>query len=263
MKDLLVIVRAGRASLHPEWRYDRDRVDLLVSAYSADAPRAQASDWELGGYNKFSHVADLIETGRVDTRQYRWLFLVDDDIEIRWPLERLADELAACNADIAQPGLAWGSFHSFSSLLRNPLCRERRISLVEVMCPAFRSEHIDWLLPAFRASRSTWGIDLIYSKQAQQRGLRLMVLDRLAVRHCKEINLGQGAWYAKLRADGVDAQTELNAIEAQYGRAMPRTLACEPLLPGGRWLAQALERIKPGLRRKLQQQGWIAVRRIG
>lgn len=263
MKDLLVIVRAGRASLHPEWRFDRARVDLLVSAYHPAAPRSAGADWELGGYNKFSHVADLVDSGRIDTQRYRWLFLVDDDIEIDWPLERLADELADSGAAIAQPGLAWGSFHSFSSLLRNPLCRERRISLVEVMCPAFRSDHIAWLLPAFRASRSTWGIDLIYSQEAQRRGLPLLVLDRLAVRHCKEISQGSGAWYAKLRADGVDAEAELAAIEARYGKAQPLVLSCRPRLPGTGWLAMALERAKPRLRRLLAERRWLAVRRVG
>lgn len=215
-----------------------------------------------GGYNKFSHFFELVSAGEIRLEDYNYFFLVDDDIEIRWPLEDLADHAQAQGVMVGQPALCWGSFHSFSFLLANPLCRSRTVSLVEVMCPLFRREALAAVLATFTRSRSTWGIDLAFGAMATRAGWPLTVLDVLAVRHCKEISLNSGAWYAKLRADGVDAEQELNSIQHEFGVLEKRTLDVVPRWPWPHWLARGFERIKPRLRREMSSRGWLRVRKL-
>ncbi|MEJ6006641.1 DUF707 domain-containing protein [Paucibacter sp. AS339] len=263
MKDLLVFVRAGHKSLHREWAYDRARVDVLVSSYVDGLQDPSVFRVVAGGYNKYSHFKDLVEDGSIVLSNYRYYFLVDDDIDIKWPLEDLADAMIQGPLDVAQPSLTWGSYHTFPFLLTNPLCSSREVGFVEVMCPVFSREAMARVLPTFALSKSTWGIDLAYCAQAKIAGLRLTVIDSLAVSHCKEINLTGGAWYAKLKADGVNPEGELTRIQAQYGELQKRTVDFSPKYFGLGLLAKLFERAKARLRRELSSRGCLPpVRRL-
>lgn len=262
MKEMLVFVRAGHKSLHREWRYDRERVDVWVSSYVEGLQDASVARVVTGGYNKFSHFAELVTAGEIRLADYDYFFLVDDDIAIDWPLEDLPRLARKHGLKIGQPALNWGSFHSFSFLLSNPFCSRRTVGLVEVMCPLFSREALAAVLPTFTLSRSTWGIDLAYCSLAERSGWALTVLDTLGVNHCKEISMGSGAWYAKLRADGVDPEQELAAIQRDYGELKKRTLSFAPRFCCPEFLARGFERIKPRLRRWLSERGWLRVRRM-
>ncbi|HTU60731.1 MAG TPA: hypothetical protein VMF89_19900, partial [Polyangiales bacterium] len=68
----------------------------------------------------------------------------------------------------------------------------------------------------FSESRSTWGIDWAWACLMREHG-RLHVIDAVAIEHTKPMDVGNGAFYRKLRAQGVDCVGELNHARARYG----------------------------------------------
>ncbi len=218
----LVMVRAGAASLHPQWLADDpDRNwDCWVSWYCEPDARCDAAvEYESdGGDNKFEGYLQGREALALQLDHYRYVALLDDDLEFTpGGISRTFAHCALAQADLAQPALRWGSNVNHDVTLYNPLTDVRRVSFVEVMMPFFSNDTLRLLEPSFLLSKSSWGIDYAWGSQLAHRSGRpgkLMIVDAVQVHHTKPFDTKQGAFYRKLAAMGVDAAAEYGRIKA-------------------------------------------------
>ncbi len=67
------------------------------------------------------------------------------------------------------------------------------------MAPVFSRAALENLLDTFLLTRSTWGID--WARSSKLRGERAIhVVDAIAMKHSKPVNVTEGAFYSRLRA---------------------------------------------------------------
>ena len=187
----LVVVRAGRSSLHPTWLEGSGRAgfDLLVARYEPgpslperDGHRELAIPGaKVSGYAAlFRDHPDLLS-------RYNFIALFDDDIAVsQGDLERLFSIGERFRLDLFQPALSWWSHFSYAATLRNPSFQLRYTSVVEMMCPVFSVAHLRRVLPLFGLSFET-GIDLLWSRVTDDPRLRYAIIDDVAVTHTRPV----------------------------------------------------------------------------
>ncbi len=201
----LVVVMAGDGSLHPSWSKGRE-FDLWViyygdsievgEAYKANCERF----WHAKGLKVELIRSVLIEyvyfQERFDFRQYRYVFIPDDDIEFEGgarTIHELFDTAEKLKADMFQPAIK-NEHASFpgTRLLDGAVCHS--VNWVEIMMPGFRSDlFVSAFLSCIHAMeylKSGFGTELITTKIAEAhlgRGVRAYVIDAHPAIHTRPV----------------------------------------------------------------------------
>jgi hypothetical protein len=155
-------------------------------AVLGDAIPSQFSDVTVAamrGVPKFALVNRLLRD--VDLRDYSYLVICDDDIEV--PRNFVDDYLHLVDhhqLSLAQPARTHDSFtdHHFTSQLDGIRARETRF--VEIG-PVFsiRADAFGVLLPFDEESPMGWGYDFTWPLVVQQAGLKMGIIDAVPVAH--------------------------------------------------------------------------------
>ncbi|WP_119390664.1 DUF707 domain-containing protein [Taklimakanibacter lacteus] len=191
---VLVILRAGDQSLHPEWftnaPSERRNWDLHLS-YFGDLRRPfrnRYPDITLSfekGTKSVGTVACLEKLGsRLD--EYDWVWLPDDDLWADLPtLNRFFEIVAEYDLDLAQPALGAGSYAAYHITAQRPHMCLRFTTFVEVMAPCFSRKALRLCAPYLGATRSSWGINWMFPKLLgyPQRGIA--IVDETPVVHTR------------------------------------------------------------------------------
>lgn len=113
------------------------------------------------------------------------LVLADDDVElVNGDIERLLRVGAAAGFDLYQPAHAPRSANAFAFARRRPLLLARESRFVEQGPVVVMSRHAqDVLLPLPGELGMGWGVEVRWSRLAQQHGLRLGIVDAVGLRH--------------------------------------------------------------------------------
>lgn len=233
----LVFVRAGSRSLHPRLLAEdpRRNWDCAVSWYADRLPGdATPVEYESGGgFNKFDGFLEFWRTTPA-AHAYRYYLIVDDDVYFRpGDVSRFLEICDRHRTALSQPALAWTTHFNLNVTVANPVCRLRRVNFVEVMAPCFSGATLARLLETFPLTRSTWGLDVAWSRLLAREG-GMYVVDAVQVEHTKVADPTNGAFYRKLRAAGIDPVRELADVQARYGRmGRKRTLGGPHVLRAG------------------------------
>jgi hypothetical protein len=188
----LVIVRAGKRSLHPAWLAgpEQPRFDLLVTAYEDGAPtiasRADVATiavpgCKVAGFNQvFTEHANIFD-------DYDRIALFDDDLETdAAAINRLFDVGQTYGLGIWQPSLAPDSFFSYAVFLQNTAFTLRYSNFIEMMCPVFTARTLADLRPLFALGFEV-GIDLVWCRCFDMPWFKCAVVDAVAVKHTRAI----------------------------------------------------------------------------
>lgn len=186
----LVIVRAGRGSLHPTWLVGPGEAefDLFVAPYHADAPggpdatstvfipgRKISGYWEL-----FKRRPELIDG-------YEYIALFDDDLlTTKQDIARLFAIGRQYQLDLFQPTLSWDSHFSYAATLTSGRYRLRYTNAVEMMCPVFTREHLKRALPLLALGYEQ-GIDLLWTRITDEPWFRYAMIDAVVVKHTRPV----------------------------------------------------------------------------
>ena len=193
LSENLVIVRAGRNSLHTGWVEgpDRPNFDLLITAYEQgvprpDSPKVAAFDlpgWKVAGFAQvFARMPEIFT-------KYKRIALFDDDLQINTASINALFEIGkAYRLDLWQPSLTWDSYFSYACFLQNPAFTLRYVNFVEMMCPFFSTRHLQSVAPLFTIGQET-GIDLVWARNFEVPWFRSAVIDRYAIRHTRPVGL--------------------------------------------------------------------------
>ena len=140
----LVVVRAGRNSLHPQWldAGSQRNWDLVVSLYDPDARFYHDADiavvekrggkWD--GLHALFAQSDLLD-------RYDYVWLPDDDIAAcSSDIDAIFDAMRQYDLDVAQPSLTRDSYFSHFALMSCPGFALRYTNFVEIMVPCLKVE---------------------------------------------------------------------------------------------------------------------------
>lgn len=220
----LVILRAGDASLHPDWiAGPRRDFDLLVSYYGKDLGRyADSVDMQEDRRGpKWSCIADLLREQPQLIEQYDNFWFPDDDLAASTDvINRMFGLFRGLGLALAQPALTRNSYYSWKILLQQPDCVARYLSFVEVMAPIFTRESLRACLPTFSQSRSGWGMDWVWPGLIEQRPQTIAVLDATPVHHTRPLG---GNLYSS--NPDLDPVRDARVLVAQYGCEQARVSA--------------------------------------
>lgn len=228
---VLVIVRAGDESLHPQWLrqapLQQRQWDLHIS-YFGDLRRPyrhRASDITLSfekGTKSIGTAECLDKLGsRID--QYDWFWLPDDDLAADLPtINRFFELVAQYDLDLAQPALDEGSYVSHEITVRRPHMRLRHTSFVEVMAACFSRKALDLCAPHFRATASSWGQDLLFPKLLGYPERGVAVIDETPVVHTRPV--GRGPNMRLVTKMNIDPRVELAEFQQHHDLKMRREI---------------------------------------
>ena len=214
----LVVVRAGRNSLHPGWldAGARRNWDLAVSVYDPEARFDHAPDVAIvsreGGKwdGLFAYFAQSDALSRYD---YVWL--PDDDLAANSAsIDAMFDAMRRYDLDIAQPSLTRDSYFTHFLFLSCPGFRLRYVNFIEIMAPCLKSRLLAKVLDDFRGSMSGFGMDYVWCRLSDQPRDKAAILDEVAVRHTRPVGK---ALRGAMAARGLDAKAEERLIRARYG----------------------------------------------
>jgi hypothetical protein len=190
----LVVLRAGKTSLHHSWTRDiassERNWDLCVSYYDPDLPHS------LGELEYLTHqptphgtpaVYDLFFAGS-PLWHYDLVWLPDDDLATGWgDINRLFHLARAYGLDLAQPSLAQrpDCFFSHPVTLQQPDNILRYTNFVEALCPVFSRRALRVCIGSFRDSRSGYGLDYLWPRFLGGPSARLAIIDAISVIHTR------------------------------------------------------------------------------
>ncbi len=205
------------ARLHAEDR----RYDLMLNYYhEPNEPPPEAEYVFVQNGTKTTAIAKLMEARPSIFDPYDYVLLLDDDIDLSAAqIADFFDSMRENGLDLAQPALAEGSPGSFPVLFRKAGSPGlRKVKHVEIMMPALSRRALAASADCFRQGISGFGVDvLIGATVARKFGPNIAVVDKVAARHLRAIDLEGGALYRYLSANGVDPSLEMWTILAENG----------------------------------------------
>jgi len=214
----LVVVRAGKNSLHPLWLSGAQARswDLIVSCYDAQAAFDHGPDVRVvlrpGGKWDGLH-AVLAQAGALDG--YDYILLPDDDLDMTAAdIEAIFAAMARHDLDVAQPALSWDSYFSHFSVLACPGFSLRYVNFVEIMAPCLRRDVLEKILPEFAHTMSGFGLDYVWCRLSEDPRRRAAILDSIPIRHTRPIGRVLRGHMAQ---QGVVAETEEEILRTKFG----------------------------------------------
>lgn len=186
----LVIVRAGRGSLHAGWvkGMGEANFDLLVAAYETGVPHGQNELSVFLPGRKIAGYYALFQCRPEIATQYDLIALIDDDIEAtKADFNRLFEIGRKYKLDLFQPSLSLDSYFSYAAtLVSSKRYVLRYTNTVEMMCPVFSSRCLQSALKLFGLGYET-GIDLLWTRLNDTPWLRYAIVDDVVVRHTRPV----------------------------------------------------------------------------
>jgi hypothetical protein len=213
----LIVLRAGDASLHPQWLAGGRRdFDLFISYYGAIEGRHEAESdyYERRPGPKWPCIADLLRENADVVEDYDCVWFPDDDLAVDTAtLDRMFAFFHAYGLQLAQPALTPDSYATWNALRQDPACHLRFNRFVEIMAPMFSREALRLCAPTFTESRSGWGLDWLWPVLCRDAGLdRIAVIDATPVCHTRPCG---GELYR--RNPDLDPRADAERVLRKYG----------------------------------------------
>jgi hypothetical protein len=214
---ILMIVRAGRSTIHPSWIYTAaPHVDVALSVYD-DSDFSQhpivkqhfASCGKLQGIKAFfdSHpqVAELYD--------YFWIF--DDDLYLPHETILMVRRLLALfRFAVAAPALSHTSFFSWPINIRNDRLLFRGTDFVEIMAPIMSRGFLTTCLPHFGENHSGWGHEWLWRRFLREKNQFAAILDAAPIVHTRPF--GRGPIYKDRPAGCADPHIERDQLISKF-----------------------------------------------
>ncbi len=220
MRHNLVVVRAGDASLHPQWVKEgaNRNFDLFVSYYGETSNHFTGSSeyYEAVAGLKWPAIAELLVKHRDLLMSYDAYWFPDDDLLTDGAtISRMFDLFRQFDLWLAQPALGAGSYASFRITRAVYGMKLRYTNFVEIMCPLFNWEGLRALQHTFGASISGWGLDVLWPFLLRFPKDRIAILDETTVMHTRPLR--SGPFYSRCASMGVEPRLEARIVMNHFG----------------------------------------------
>ncbi len=215
---ILIIVRAGRHSIHRAWTWLTEGLaDVAISAYDdSDFSGDDAHYTHRFAGGKFPGIMDFLRRHPDVIEHYDYFMLFDDDLVLSVEsLRRISSLLARFPFDLAAPGLGYESFFVWPLAIANSRFLFRATDFVEVMMPIMSRSFLRAAMPAFDDNYSGWGHEWLWRQMLRERGTFAAILDCAPVAHARPY--GSSTMRANRPPEAPDPQKDLAAMLARYG----------------------------------------------
>jgi len=150
---------------------------------------------------------------------YDYYWMPDEDIYLTGDcITEMIETMRGGNIDLAQPSifpLDHDSFPSWERFVHRNGPDVIPSDFVEIMCPAFSKAALEACIETFPKSSSGWGLDLVWSKILQERGMRIAIINSVIAKHTREV--GAGGLYKALKKKGILPSRERKKLMKEYG----------------------------------------------
>lgn len=157
-------------------------LEVIYSRMLSDRHSIDYKSCGVGNLGKPENSNSLITSSDLDSFDY--VITTDDDIAVP---EHFIDDLIAiveiADIDIAGPAQRLQSFYNLPITRRENISLARKTNYVEVgPLVIFRSNTFSKIFP-FPVTKYGWGVDLLWSKVADENGWSLAIIDGTPIRH--------------------------------------------------------------------------------
>ena len=228
----LVVVRAGRDSLHARWLElpcSQRNYDLVVSYYDEAAFHDfQPAEGVSAVLVKGGKWDGLFQTLRgLDLMAWDYFWLPDDDLSIAArDVNALFDLCRTKGLAIAQPALTRDSYYSHFIFSQCPEFQLRYINYIEIMAPCLSRAVLLRALPLFRDTTSGFGLDYVWCRWPESGAFRVAILDLIAMHHTRPVGSVLRAEMA--RSGQPEAKVEEQQLKTKFAldrRIVPIAMA--------------------------------------
>jgi hypothetical protein len=214
---ILLIVRAGRSTIHPSWIYTAaPYVDVALSVFDESdfSQHPIIRQHSIAG-GKFEGFKALFDACPQLLESYDYFWLIDDDLYLPHETILMVRKLLAVfRFALAAPALSHTSFFSWPINIRNDRLLFRGTDFVEIMTPIMSRAFLATCLPHFGENRSGWGQEWLWRRFLRERGLFAAILDAAPIVHTRP--LGRGTIYKDRPAGCPDPHSERDQLIAKF-----------------------------------------------
>lgn len=190
----LVVVRAGKQSLHNRWLdkpYCDRNWDLLVSyfdeaAFANHVPEEGVQSILIKG-GKWDGLYKTFEKFSA-SKNYDRIWLPDDDIGANTDkLNSIFDESEVYGLSVSQPSLTPNSFFSHFMFVSCAGFRLRYTNYIEIMVPCLTQSLFRKVLPLFEHTMSGFGLDYLWCRFPESGPFKAAIMDSVQVHHTRPV----------------------------------------------------------------------------
>lgn len=220
MKPNLVIVRAGKSSLHSHWLtipYQSRNFDTIISYFDSEAfedhkategvravLQTEGGKWD----NIFKCLTEFEWSG------YSRFWFPDDDVLIDGAnVHKLFEIAEANNLALCQPALTADSFITYFTLVGVDGFERRHTCFIEVMAPCLKADVLKEVLDLFPLSPSGFGLDKVWGRLAVSGVKKTAIVDAVRMRHTRPVGSVLGKTLLKA---GRDAELDAKKIYEKF-----------------------------------------------
>jgi hypothetical protein len=197
----LVIIAAGKNSLHQQWIED-------YTKYGFDLCLLKYGDYEFTDENSKNATYQLTSSGMKfklvtnfynlipEALNYEYTMMMDDDLEISpKDIELFFGINKKYNFDLSQPALTVDSYKTYPGTIRLKHSIYHKTNVVEVMAPCFSKRLLEITLEDLKASKYGfgWGLEIVWDKKYNVGfgnsifGGQIGVIDATLMRHTRPV----------------------------------------------------------------------------
>jgi hypothetical protein len=215
---ILIVVRAGRNSLHRSWSYSCHPIaDVAVSTYDDtdwSGPDVNYLHHAPGG--KFQGIKRFFAENPNLLEAYDYVWAFEDDLLLPYSsLEKIQSLLAQFRFRLATPSLSYESFFSWPMTVQNERMLFRGTDFVEIMAPLMSRDFLRLALPHFDENYSSWGYEWLWRNILNDGKSFAATLDAAPIVHTRPV--GKGSLYKNLPPGTPSAKEERNALIDKFG----------------------------------------------
>lgn len=187
---VLVVIRCGDNSLHPNWVNEDSSFDVVLSYFGNDI-KYDLNKIKYVHYfkgSKWEGLYDFFESNYSLWKDYDYIWLPDDDLDTT---AQNLNEYFKLNAKfrftLSQPALTTNSYYSYPFLLRVSNFIFRETNFVEVMAPCFSQEAFKICWKTFKENKSGWGLDSLWPHLLKNK--KIAIIDQFPIHHTRPVGI--------------------------------------------------------------------------
>jgi hypothetical protein len=232
MNDNLVIIAAGKNSLHQYWNenhkdFNFDLCILTYGDYEFTDQNSINSKFKFQSQGmKFKLVNEFYQKYPATLEEYKYTMIMDDDLDISPNKIDLFFKInQKYNFDLSQPALTSDSYRTYLGTLRLKYAIYHKTNAVEVMAPCFSKRFLQMTIEDIKASKYGygWGLENLWDKKYNTGngnsifGGQIGIIDDTPMKHTRPVG-GHGTWDRSKANEEHGIQTERVAHLPQNGR---------------------------------------------
>lgn len=251
----LVLIRAGKNSLHHEWlktESEENRLwDLQISQYDDDPNVGEGADFPVSVDHgtKWDSILRFLKANPEVLEEYAYIMFPDDDVRTTCKdLNQLFETCEKHKLDLAQPSLHEDSYVCYPILINNSAFELRYTNFIECMVPVVDTTYLKSIvMDHLEGVRSGWGLDHVWALWMPDPFCKAAIIDSVSVVHTRPHATGAGGSIYAAFKDGTPPNEEGAAYVQKFKNVPDRMISYSGIDSQGRKRGEIATKLKTGI----------------